>query len=469
MANEKMTWVELRKAVAQMAGTNEQEAGTFLNALVEAIIVGLKNDQQVKLKGIGTFAIKPMAARKSVNIATGEEFTIEGYNKLTFNAEATLKESVEKRIDSPKTNELMKEINTDPIKKLGEQANEIVDILADLGQAPDANGTEEVKEDKPVKNKAKKTSEKADQTEVVEQVAAVEPEVIPTESVETESVEEEPIAEPATEESAVEEEPVAVEEEVVEEEEEEEETEPAPKKRKCNSVCWVIILLILLGAGLYVRNYLQQNSYQTTPAPEEQIVTEDSVITDSIMPESVTDSLLDSVKVACDSMRALVDSAMSDLEKAIAIDEYLDGLVNTDDYVEYPESNDSTTAVNMENAVIVTDETEEGTADNGNDKKKPTKKLSLADQPRYYHKFIGVERVAQNSRLAWISKKYYGEKDLWVFIYEANRSIIKDPAYIRAGQHLRIPDLDEQYRNLKNPELQKLVDELAEKYLSNKR
>ena len=108
MANEKMTWVELRKAVAQMAGTNEQEAGTFLNALVEAIIVGLKNDQQVKLKGIGTFAIKPMAARKSVNIATGEEFTIEGYNKLTFNAEATLKESVEKRIDSPKTNELMK-------------------------------------------------------------------------------------------------------------------------------------------------------------------------------------------------------------------------------------------------------------------------------------------------------------------------------------------------------------------------
>jgi phage tail protein X len=168
-------------------------------------------------------------------------------------------------------------------------------------------------------------------------------------------------------------------------------------------------------------------------------------------------------------MRALVDSAMSDLEKAIAIDEYLDGLVNTDDYVEYPESNDSTTAVNMENAVIVTDETEEGTADNGNNKKKPTKKLSLADQPRYYHKFIGVERVAQNSRLAWISKKYYGEKDLWVFIYEANRSIIKDPAYIRAGQHLRIPDLDEQYRNLKNPELQKLVDELAEKYLSNKR
>jgi nucleoid DNA-binding protein len=452
MANEKMTWVELRKAVAQMAGTNEQEAATFLNALVDAIIVGLNNDQQVKLKGIGTFALKPMAARKSVNIATGEEFTIEGYNKLTFNAEANLKESVEKRIESPKTNELMKELNADPIKKLGEQANEIVDILADLGQAPDGNVTEEPAEEKPAKNKKKKANTTTEENVVEEQPVVVEePAVEPTEQ-----VEEEPAVEPVSEPS---------------DEEPEQPTEkPAPKKRKCNSVCWVIILLILLGAGLYVRNYLQQNQYQKTPQPVEPIITEDSVITDSLMPANTTDSLLDSVLVACDSMRALVDSAMSDLEKAIAIDEYLDGLVSTDDYVEYPESNDSTTAANLENAVIVTSDAEETTNDDDNDQKKTKKtKLSLADQPRYYHKFIGVERVAQNSRLAWISKKYYGEKDLWVFIYEANRSIIKDPAYIRAGQHLRIPDLDEKYRNLNNPELQKLVDDLAEKYLSNKR
>ena len=45
MANEKMTWNELRKAVAEMVGTSEQEATTFLNALVDAILVGLKEDQ----------------------------------------------------------------------------------------------------------------------------------------------------------------------------------------------------------------------------------------------------------------------------------------------------------------------------------------------------------------------------------------------------------------------------------------
>jgi hypothetical protein len=54
---------------------------------------------------------------------------------------------------------------------------------------------------------------------------------------------------------------------------------------------------------------------------------------------------------------------------------------------------------------------------------------------------------------------------LWVFIYEANRDIIKDPTYVRPGQHIRIPELDEKYRNLYNPELRQLVDSLAAEYL----
>lgn len=93
-------------------------------------------------------------------------------------------------------------------------------------------------------------------------------------------------------------------------------------------------------------------------------------------------------------------------------------------------------------------------------------KVPLADQPREYVNFIGIERVGQDSRLAWIAYKYYAQKDLWVFIYEANRDLIKDPTYIRPGQHIRIPELSEEYRNLYNPELRQLVDSLATKYLA---
>lgn len=410
MANEKMTWVELRKAVAQMAGTSEQEAGVFLNAMIEGILAGLETDKQVKLKGIGTFALKPMAARKSVNIATGEEFVIDGYNKLTFNAESTLKENVEKRIETPIGNELVKELNSDPLKKLGEQADEIVDILADLGQAPDGVSKGQ-------------------------------------------SASEQPAEEPVVEEEVKAEEP-AVEEEVKEAEEEPADEVPGKDKRG-KHVWWILLLVGLLILGLYIRKNLPGKDV----APLEVHITlvSDSSYTDTLSIDStqliIADSLLDSVMVACDSIRALVDSAMSDLEKAIAIDEYLDGLVSSDDYVEYEEP--ETDSINA-SAQTVTEPAPQ-----------TPKSSALADQPRYYYKFIGVERVAQNSRLAWISKKYYGEKAYWVFIYEANRSIIKDPAYIRAGQHLRIPVLDDKYKNLKDPEVRQLLDDLAEKYLKN--
>ena len=111
MASNKFTWLELRKAVAEYAHCSEQEAEIFLSALLESVVNGLKKDKQVKIKGLGVFALKPVAPRKSVNIATGQDFTIEGYNKLTFTAESMLKESVEKRIEKPATEEVINAIS----------------------------------------------------------------------------------------------------------------------------------------------------------------------------------------------------------------------------------------------------------------------------------------------------------------------------------------------------------------------
>ena len=347
MANDKLTWLELRKAVAEHANTSEQEAGQFLNALLENITEGLKADKQVKIKGLGSFALKAVAPRKSVNIATGEAFTIDGYNKLTFNAEAMLKESVEKRLEQPKTEAMMAELNNDPIKKLGEQATEIVDILAELGQAVSKPSADDlgVEETAPIPE--------------VQQEETEEPAII------------EPTPEEPTEESVVEE--PAVEESVVP-------TSTLKPTCKCHKwVCWVIgavILLGIVGAGVYFRATLIQwwQCMQDCQPTTEEVVIEEVI----------------------------------------------------------------------EEPIVV----------------------SLADQPREYVNFIGIERVGENSRLAWIAYKYYAQKDLWVFIYEANRDIISHPAHVRPGQYIRIPELDEKYRNLYDPELRQLVDSLATMYLA---
>ena len=358
MANEKMTWSELRKAVAEMAGTSEQEATNFLNALVDAILVGLKEDQQVKVKGIGTFALKAMAARKSVNIATGEEFTIEGYNKLTFSAESLLKENVEKRLEIPPTIEVVKELTDDPLKKLGEQAEEIVDILADLGQTVSTteNGKVEPAEEvieKPVEETIEEPTE-----EIVEETIE--------ESVEKVGEEGKPIAEEPTQ-------------------------EPTCKPTgKCHKwVCWLIgaiLLLGIIGTGVYFRATLQQ-WWQ----------------------------------------------CMQDCQPVMEVEEVQEG-------------SESSEVQEVQ-------------------KVQEVQEVALADQPREYVNFIGIERVGKDSRLAWIAYKYYAQKDLWVFIYEANRDIIKHPTHVRPGQHIRIPELDEKYRNLYNPELRQLVDSLAAEYL----
>ena len=329
MANEKLTWLELRKAVAEYANISEQEAGQFLNALLNGIVEGLKVDKQVKVKGLGSFSLKAVAPRKSVNIATGETFTIEGYNKLTFSAESLLKESVEKRLEQPQTGAILTELNNDPLKKLGEQADEIVDILAELGQAVSKPSLE-----------VEEVSEVPDIPEVAE---------VPEDEVKEVLIEapKEPVNKPTC---------------------------------KCHKwICWVIFAVILLGiagTGLYFRETITQWW---------QCVQDCQQVTEDIVIEEVTEEPV---------------------------------------------------------------------------------KVPLADQPREYVNFIGIERVGQDSRLAWIAYKYYAQKDLWVFIYEANRDLIKDPTYIRPGQHIRIPELSEEYRNLYNPELRQLVDSLATKYLA---
>lgn len=94
----------------------------------------------------------------------------------------------------------------------------------------------------------------------------------------------------------------------------------------------------------------------------------------------------------------------------------------------------------------------------------PLVESSLANIPRNYTKFIATEMVGKDSRLAWISYKYYGVKDFWVYIYEANLDRVSSPNYVKPGQKLRIPALDSKYTDLNDPEVQKLLLYLSQEY-----
>lgn len=146
---EKVSWTELRRILATRAGVSEKEANAFLNALNAQVVEALKIDKQVKINGLGIFKLQPVAPRKSVNVATGETITIEGYNKVVFMPEAGVKELIESHQPSVVSDQPSE---VDPLKKLGSQAEEIVDILGELGQSPKEEKAEEPEpEPEPVK------------------------------------------------------------------------------------------------------------------------------------------------------------------------------------------------------------------------------------------------------------------------------------------------------------------------------
>ena len=142
MADNKLIWTELRRTLAQRADVSEKDANAFLSALNAAVIEALKTDKQVKINGLGTFKLQAVAPRRSVNVNTGEEFVIDGYNKVAFVPEAGVRELVEKTgVQSTEyriqTDDAAPKPEIDPLKKLGEQAEEIVGLLGDLGQSPE--------------------------------------------------------------------------------------------------------------------------------------------------------------------------------------------------------------------------------------------------------------------------------------------------------------------------------------------
>ena len=89
------------------------------------------------------------------------------------------------------------------------------------------------------------------------------------------------------------------------------------------------------------------------------------------------------------------------------------------------------------------------------------------DSQRTFTDFQPVETVGQDSRLAWIAKKRYGDKAYWVFIYEANRDRLTQPDRVLPGTELRVPELPAELRDPNNPQTQALLKRLSDKYLQH--
>jgi nucleoid DNA-binding protein/nucleoid-associated protein YgaU len=94
--NDKLNTQDIIDALAQKHDMNKKEATTFIKELFLLIEHALEKDKIVKLKGLGVFKIIKINARESVNVNTGERFTIQEHNKIGFIPDTELRNLLNK-------------------------------------------------------------------------------------------------------------------------------------------------------------------------------------------------------------------------------------------------------------------------------------------------------------------------------------------------------------------------------------
>ncbi len=92
----KTTIKELASSLSEKLDLSKADAERFVAAIFEVINDGLEDDKLVKVKGLGAFKIIGVAARKSVDVNTGEPIVIEGRNKISFTPDASMRDDVNK-------------------------------------------------------------------------------------------------------------------------------------------------------------------------------------------------------------------------------------------------------------------------------------------------------------------------------------------------------------------------------------
>ena len=427
----KITNSNILSLFRKQIGISKADEIAFAEAFQSIFEEALLQDKILKISGLGTFKLIPVESRKSVNVNTGEEIEIASHYKLTFTPDASLKDKVNEPLAHLETVELdddvvienqdeMQDITSqddvveeiqnisyqqdDPLQKLTEQALELKDILADIqglgGLSQDLveEKVEEEKVEEPIiiDEEVKVNEQVVDKEDVViDKQEEPKPEETKKVVIDTQVVEETPKFQVSAS--------ASVSGQAIIDSINKEDYKSDSKHSK--GWIWAAVVLFLGIIGLLV----YQNLDFFAPTEDTEIDTLTVTVVEEAEPmEEIIPQIEDSVLCA--------DLEMDSIEE-----------------IEHQDSIDN----------IEVDKTSPIYSEQFSD---------IFNRKREYVEFVDTVVLNEGSRLTWISLKQYGHKDYWVYIYEANRDIIKNPNAIKIGTKLRIPKLAEELIDATNPE-----------------
>ena len=485
MNKEKISSQEIIDLVASKASVSKRAAEEFLKVMIASVEEGLLAGEVVKIKSFGTFKLQWNEPRKSVNIQTGEEIMINGYYKVVFIPDSVLKEQVNEpfahlepvELDTiSQKNEIIEEADDalNPLHIFTEQATEIKNLLSEIqaitpnpisttpeSQQPAENKLEEeaIQEIRPIEaiqdiqsdvtehddetirdvqqdetKKEAETVQDVQPTEIIKEVETI-PEAVENVQTPDEKQPDENLKNPDDNNPN---EPVILQEPLEKIIEKEVEIKPIPSdktesqlfsdlpvtpylenvNRTKRSKAWIWIVLVLflisgLGTGIYLF-YKPTNEFSKKYS-----------LSKIIENKSITEIL--------NTVSGWFSPKPKPKPIPIAVKVVITKDTNEYDSISQHQPVDSTQL--------------------------------LFDNPRVFNDFIASERMKAGTRLTIISKRYYGNKDFWVYIYEANKERISNPDHIAIGTLIRIPKLDPRLIDGSNPRCLKKAKQLHDIYV----
>ncbi len=413
MSKDKVSSQEIIDQVTAKSQISKRAAEEFIKVFISTVEDALLVGEVVKIKNFGTFKLQWNEARKSVNVQTGEDIVIAGYYKVNFTAETILRDQINEpfahleavQLNGEKIEKAFEfEPILDPLRTLNEQATEIRGLLDEI------QGLSSTIESAVVENENAKTDNQILVDEIETEIAT---ELKPNLNQDSNINETANLVEPDKTSLPLEIEndvaPTLVLSEPI--------TETKIKEPKRHKIRTWILIPILAICVIFVGLYF---SY----APAKQTV---DTATLSIC------KLADKVKFT-EIINSISDWISPKPKKAI---EPITVIV--------PKDTSSVDTISKKNEI--------------------DSLQILFDNPRIFSEYLGSERIHTGSRLTMISKRYYGKKEFWVYIYEANRELISNPDDIPVGTLIRIPKIDARLIDASNQRCLQKAKELHDIYI----
>lgn len=383
--NSRLTIQDLAGLLAERTGKDRNSAEQFLREFIAIVSQGVFTDKVAKIKGLGSFKIVLVEKRESIHVNTGERFLIPAHYKFSFLPDKELRELVNKPFSFFETTELNEDVDFTDL----DVSNTVEDK-----EAEDESVEEILQESEEVIVETPEPLQPADDVCVSEELPEVE---LPVE----EPAENEP--EEVIEESIVPDESSPAENDIPEQTEPETSSDQLKEETKQEPS---------------VANYpgideFQIEDEEPTASPWIKILVSVGVVA-IVAIAGILLYLNRSLFLGSDTSGSTVLTGMS-LPGTAVVPEDTTRVEEPEVTEAQPETMEEKDTVSIESVAPV------------------------VEPAMQTPKILAKVKIEPGSRLTLISLEYYGSKIFWVYLYEYNKSVIKDPNNVPVGTEIQVP------------------------------